>query len=257
MQLLNRKTKKSKLIIVSMIIGILMAVCMGGFIWYVSIYYKADEVAQAIYEEGQNSGEMIVNGNLTTLIPDDTNEVGIIFYPGAKVEDYAYIPLLEQLRETGFTVVLIEMPFHMAIFNVDAADEVFALIAENSSTADVSEDVEAMLAVEDWYIMGHSMGGGMASSYASDHPENVEGLLLIGAYVYGDYPPEKALTIYGTLNANLEENIDYTENIVIIEGGNHAQFGNYGKQDGDPDATITDVEQQAITVEAIVEFVFG
>ena len=51
------------------------------------------------------------------------------------------------------------------------------------------------------------------------------------------------------------ENIDYTDNIVIIEGGNHAHYGNYGEQSGDPKATISDVEQQEITVEAIVEFI--
>jgi hypothetical protein len=44
------------------------------------------------------------------------------------------------------------------------------------------------------------------------------------------------------------------ENIVVIEGGNHAQFGNYGKQKGDPDATISREEQQDKAVEAIKEF---
>lgn len=104
-------------------------------------------------------------------------------------------------------------------------------------------------------MMGHSLGGGMASNYASNHQELIEGLILIGAYVYGDYPTEDALTIYGSFNDNLEENIDYTENIVVIEGGNHAQFGNYGAQEGDPEATISDEEQQEITVEGILEFI--
>ncbi len=104
-------------------------------------------------------------------------------------------------------------------------------------------------------MMGHSMGGGMASSYASENQDKIDGLLLIGAYVYGDYPTKNALTIYGTFNDNLEPKINYTENIVIIEGGNHAQYGNYGEQSGDPQATISDVEQQKITVEVIVEFI--
>lgn len=243
------------------ILFMLILVSGIGFFWYVSDYYRADEVAQSIYDEGQENGTIIVDSNLTTLIPDESNGVGIIFYPGAKVEDYAYVPLLNQLREEGFTVVLIDMPFHMAIFNVNAADDVFDIITEvelddDTDSVDLSSDVVAMVDVEEWYIMGHSMGGAMASSYASDNEELVEGLILIGAYVYGDYDPENALTIYGTFNSNLEENIDYTENIVIIEGGNHAQYGNYGKQDGDPDATITDVEQQEITIDAIVEFVF-
>jgi hypothetical protein len=67
-------------------------------------------------------------------------------------------------------------------------------------------------------------------------------------------PPEKTLTVYGSFNTSVAEKINYTENIVVIEGGNHAQFGNYGSQRGDPDAVISDVEQQSITVEAIREF---
>lgn len=76
----------------------------------------------------------------------------------------------------------------------------------------------------------------------------------MGAYVYGDYPPKKALTVYGSFNSDVEENIDYTDNVIKIEGGNHAQFGNYGKQKGDLDATITAETQQNITVKAIADF---
>ena len=39
-----------------------------------------------------------------------------------------------------------------------------------------------------------------------------------------------------------------------IEGGNHAQFGNYGPQKGDLPATISAQDQQAQTVEAIANF---
>lgn len=99
------------------------------------------------------------------------------------------------------------------------------------------------------------MGGAMASNYASKNKNKVEGLILLGAYIYGDYPADKALTIYGTFNSNLEKNIDYTENIVIIDGGNHAQFGNYGEQKGDSAATISRDDQQNITVDAIEEFI--
>lgn len=63
------------------------------------------------------------------------------------------------------------------------------------------------------------MGGAMASQFASSHPDQVDGLILLGAYLYGDYPPEDTLTIYGSLNQSVEDKIDYTENIVEIEGG--------------------------------------
>lgn len=111
--------------------------------------------------------------------------------------------------------------------------------------------------IRHWYVAGHSMGGAMASKFASDHPDQVDGLILMGAYIYGDYPDEKTLTIYGSLNQSVEDHIDYTENIVEIQGGNHAQFGNYGPQKGDLPAEISAQEQQSQTVAAIQDFLWG
>ncbi|MFI3238441.1 MAG: alpha/beta fold hydrolase [Lachnospiraceae bacterium] len=217
-------------------VGGVLAVCVAGFFIYLSVYYKADEVAMSLYEGGE--GISVVD-DMIILTPEVASGVGIVFYPGAKVETIAYLPILDKLADEGITCVLIDMPFHMAFFNVNAADDVF----------------ERVDGVDSWYIAGHSLGGGMASSYASEHEDAIDGLILLGAYVYGTYPPSKALTVYGTFNSNLEESIDYTENIVIIEGGNHAQFGNYGKQKGDPDATISWEEQQEIAVDAIMDFI--
>ena len=150
----------------------------------------------------------------------------------------AYLPLLTQIRQTGVTCILVHMPFRMAIFDVNAAEDVMAQFPE----------------IRHWYLAGHSMGGAMASKFASDHPDQVEGLILMGAYLYGDYPEEQTLTIYGSLNQSVEDHIDYTENIVEIQGGNHAQFGNYGPQKGDLPAEISAQEQQAQTVAAIEAF---
>ena len=54
----------------------------------------------------------------------------------------------------------------------------------------------------------------MASSYAAKNQEKVEGLILLGSYIFGDYPEERALTIYGSLNQSVEDKINYTKNIV-------------------------------------------
>ena len=43
--------------------------------------------------------------------------------------------------------------------------------------------------------------------------------------------------------------------IVVIKGGNHANFGNYGHQKGDAKATISRKEQQNQTVKAINNFI--
>ena len=216
-------------------VGILLAVLIllaGGFFWYVSDYYRAEDVALEVLASGDH---LEVRDDLTILSPSYPTDTAIIFYPGAKVEAAAYLPLLDQLRQTGLTCILVEMPFHLAIFDVNAAEDVMAQFPD----------------IRHWYIAGHSMGGAMASQFAAEHPDEVDGLILLGAYLYGDYPPADALTIYGSLNQSVEDKIDYTENVVEIEGGNHAQFGNYGPQKGDLPATISAEEQQAQTVEAI------
>ncbi|MPN47977.1 hypothetical protein SDC9_195581 [bioreactor metagenome] len=166
----------------------------------------------------------------------------MIFYPGAKVEHIAYLPILKSIEQhCGITCILVKMPFNLAIFNANAADEIIDCFPE----------------IKNWYIGGHSMGGAMASSYAAKNQNKVDGLILLGAYLYGGYPAEKALTVYGDLNTTVAEKVDYTKNVVVIKGGNHAGFGNYGKQKGDPDATMSSQEQQDIAVDAIRAFLEG
>ena len=234
-----KKTKISiskKLLIALGVVVLLLALCAGAFFWYVSDYYRAEDVALDVL--AQDSG-ISVQDNLTVLSPTVPSDTAIIFYPGTKVEAEAYLPLLEQIKQTGVTCILVHMPFNMAIFDADAAEDV----------------MEQFPDIQHWYMAGHSMGGAMASQFASEHPDEIDGLILLGAYIYGDYPDEKTLTVYGSLNQSVEDHIDYTENIVEIEGGNHAQFGNYGPQKGDLPATISTEEQQEQTVAAIEEFI--
>ena len=233
-----KQSIRKKLLIAASVVLLLVAVCTGAFFWYVSDYYRAEDTALAVLAQGTG---ITVQDNLTVLSPSYPTDTAIIFYPGAKVEAEAYLPLLDQIRQTGVTCILVHMPFHMAIFDVNAAEEVIDQFPE----------------IEHWYMAGHSMGGAMASQFASQHTDEIEGLILLGAYIYGDYPDEKTLTVYGSLNQSVEDHIDYTENIVEIEGGNHAQFGNYGPQKGDLPATILAEDQQAQTVAAIEQFMAG
>ena len=165
--------------------------------------------------------------------------MGIIFYPGAKVENTAYLPLLEQLEKKGYNCYLVNMPFKMAIFNKNAANKI----------------IENYPNIKHWYLCGHSMGGAMASSYVSKNKDKVDGLILLGSYIYGDVSAQDTLTIYGSLNTSIKKKIDYKKNIVVIQGGNHANFGNYGHQKGDAKATISRKSQQNQTIKAIDQFI--
>ena len=134
--------KKILLSILAFIIIIFLA-----FIIYASNYYKADEKANSILE----SENIIQENNLTILLPnkDMDKKIGLIFYPGGKVEDSAYLPLLKELSNNGITCYLVKMPFNLAVFNINAADKIIKKHNE----------------INKWYIGGHSLGGAMASSY--------------------------------------------------------------------------------------------
>ena len=232
---IETRSRRSRWKIAACVLLAAVALAAAGFFWYVSDYYRADESALEVLAQDST---IQVQDDLTILSPSYPTDTAVIFYPGAKVEAEAYLPLLEQIRQTGVTCILVHMPFRMAIFDANAAEDV----------------MEQFPDIRHWYIAGHSMGGAMASRFAASHPDEVDGLILLGAYIYGDYPPEKTLTVYGSLNQSVEDHIDYTENVVEIEGGNHAQFGNYGPQKGDLPATISAEEQQEQTVAAIEEF---
>lgn len=218
---------------------LVVVIVMGGFFYYVSDYYKADD---NVMDAMTNLDDISFQDDHIILSPTILSDTALIFYPGAKVEYFAYLPILEKINDTtGITCILVKMPFNMAIFDVDRADKIMNQFPE----------------IRKWYVGGHSMGGAMASNYASKNQEKVEGLILLASYIYGDYPEENTLTVYGTLNTTVSDKIGYVENVVAIEGGNHAQFGNYGKQKGDAEATISREEQQDLAVEAINYFLMN
>ncbi|MDF2485655.1 MAG: alpha/beta fold hydrolase [Herbinix sp.] len=232
------KRKRNSLkgaIIFLIIIGILF----GGFYIYTLDYYKAD--VTAIEELDTPTVRIESDDQLTFFYPDESSDLNtaFIFYPGGKVESTAYSPLLVRLAQKGITCILVKMPFNLAVFNINAADKIFQDLPE----------------IRNWYIGGHSLGGAMASSYASENSESMKGLILLAAYPVEDISMP-VLAVYGSNDGVLDiVKLQNIKSIVKIEGGNHAYFGNYGEQDGDGTATITREEQQEETVTAIIDFV--
>lgn len=218
----------------ALVLGALLLILSAGVYLYAADYYHAEDRAISVMSMDNN---ITVLDNYTIL--DADSEIGIIFYPGAKVEETAYLPLLEKLQAAGISCILIKMPLHLAFLDPNAADDVYT----------------ALPAVKHWYMAGHSLGGAMASAYASKHLDIIDGVILLGAYVYGDIPDEHALVIYGSEDQILNKEKVMSGTIMILQGGNHAQFGNYGEQKGDGKALISSDEQQTQCVEAIIDFI--
>ena len=219
---------------------VLLVLACGG---YLCDYYHAEPEALEVFAPvGVIGTETTEEGDRVFGAKDA--DVGFIFYPGGKVESLAYVPLMRALTEKGVLCVLVEMPFHLAVFDMDAAEGIPQQYPE----------------IERWYIGGHSLGGSMAAAYVSECPDAFEGLVLLGSYSTADLAETdlQVLSVYGSedqvLNReNYEEskkNLPRDFEEVILEGGCHANFGMYGAQKGDGTPTMTREEQITLTADA-------
>ncbi len=240
-----KMNKKLKVLIVSVLC--LAVICCAGFGIYASDYYRANDTALVATFSDDDVTVIEKNGDCM-VFTSEKPEKGIVFYPGGKVEYTAYAPLMKALAREGFFCVLVKMPFNLAVFDVDAAEDV---IAEYTN-------------IDEWYIGGHSLGGAMAASYAAKNTDKLEGLILLAAYSTEDLNDSGLDVLQITAREDeilwddMEKVKKYQPNLPIdfsqlcIEGGCHAYFGSYGEQKGDGKPTITPEEQVRQTVEFIV-----
>ncbi len=216
-----------------------MLLAAGG-LWLSNASYPAGEKALAALQS--SSGVTVTaEDNMTVFMPEEVAQ-GLIFYPGGFVEHTAYAPLLRSLAEEGWLCVLTEMPFDLAVLNMNAADGIR----------------ERFPQVDSWAIGGHSLGGAIAASYAAGHAEDFDALVLLAAYATEDLngTDMTVYSIYGSEDQvlNRDKYAQYRKNLpantieVVLEGGNHAQFGDYGHQKGDGTAALSPEEQQQKTV---------
>jgi len=193
--------------------------------------------------------EMRISDNGNLLWEPEQASSGFIFYPGGKVEHTAYIPLMNALAAEGILCVLVEMPFHLAVFDIDAAEGI----------------QEAYPHIENWYIGGHSLGGSMAASYLSKHTDSFDGLILLGSYSTADLRDTglQVLSIYGSEDRvmNREKYDQNKQNLpadfqeILIDGGCHAYFGTYGTQEGDGTPAISNEVQIRLSAKGITAMI--
>ena len=219
--------------------GLVLMVAVG--VGYLQQYQHAAPEAVAALE---GSEEVIVQETPNGWLFDGPgSQTAFVFYPGAKVEAAAYAPLMNRISALGMDCFLVRMPFRMALFDGGAADELIGAYD-----------------YDHWMVGGHSMGGMMAANYAAENPDQVEGLALLAAYSTEPISDDMlVVSIYGDRDGVLDREA-YEDNFanlppdvfeVVIEGGNHANFGNYGNQPGDNAAEVSAEVQQKQTTSAI------
>ena len=235
----NHKNRSLKwILMVPVCVVVILAVGLG---LYVMEYYHADANALAALESDE--AVAVTQTEYGWYFDGPAQKDALIFYPGAKVEEAAYAQLLHRLAAEGMDVCLVKMPLRLAFLGAGKAG-----------------DVMSKYSYERWYVGGHSLGGAMAANYAAEHGSELTGLVLLAAYPTKELDDSlMVVSIYGSEDGVLNmENLAKGDAYLpatalksVIEGGNHAQFGDYGAQDGDGEASISAKDQQKQTVETI------
>lgn len=179
---------------------------------------------------------------------------GLLFFAGSLVDPRAYAPIARQVARQGFPVLVVELPRRGAFGGADGAD-----VLQRAQAA-----MDQLPGVRHWLAAGHSRGGEVAARFAASHRAALIGLVLIGTSHPRDFSLRDdslpVLKIIGTRdglasperNWRTRHNLPPTARWLILQGGNHSQFGDYGFQPGDRFAELPRQRQRAATVAALL-----
>ena len=223
-----------------------------GLVFALLLLNAAGLVYLGTYMHAQPEAKEALRGNASVTVSEiqegwmfdgPGGEEAMVFFPGAKVDEAAYAPLLLKVAEKGIDCFALKVPFHMAVLGTGAGLRVM-------------QEYE----YESWILAGHSLGGVAAASLAGE--EKAAGLVLLASYPTSELPENLwLLSVFGSEDGVLEHEV-YEEakrfwppqsRELILDGGNHAQFGDYGRQSGDRQAQIAAQKQWELTAGAIAE----
>jgi dienelactone hydrolase len=237
--------RRSKIIII--ILAVLTIAGSGFIIWAETPLGPMNEALDALKTDTK---VRVTTGEWLVFQPNNsTPHIGFIIYPGGRVDYRSYAPEAHAIATNNYLVIVVKMPFNLAVFDPNAAQKV----------------IDSYPTITSWAVGGHSLGGTMAAQYASNAPQSLKGLVLWASYPASGNDLSKTqlnvLTIHGTLDglvsfSQIDDSMKMLPNDAIrveIQGGNHAQFGWYGPQPSDNEATLTREEQQREIVQATTE----
>lgn len=229
-------------IAVKIILGLVGVAALGFAYWtwdHQDREHRATPGALAALESDANV--TVTQAEWITFAPANaTPTKGLIFYPGGECDERGYAQPLREIAAAGYLVVLVPMPFQLAVFAPDSATEVLAAHPD----------------IESWAIAGHSLGGSMAARYAFHHPGNMQGMIMWDAYPADDMSGETIKTrmihradqagnppdFYEPHLSSLPEGTDF----YPVKGGNHLNFGSFiaGRMYRDEPVPDLDPQQQ-------------
>jgi dienelactone hydrolase len=231
-------------------LSFLLATILGFLAWAHTVY-AADRAATI---DVFQSGQVEIVDRERAIIITPTSDVSsladtvFVFYPGGRVDPYAYLPPLAHTAEaTGLRVVIAKAPLNLAIADTRDIERLASLAGPHSAIA----------------TGGHSLGG-VRGCLQAENPQ-VSHLVLFASYCANDLTSRTnlaVLTVLGSLDgltdpeqvSDAAVSLPGTPETVTIRGANHASFGAYGPQSGDGPSRMSSERMHAQLTEVLSSF---
>jgi pimeloyl-ACP methyl ester carboxylesterase len=216
-----------KIALVALAIGTLVALLLAG--WYQIDGQPLPEAAQ--YLQGEDYTASTDDDGSLVFRPAVSNGHGVLIMHGALIKPLSYARSAAHFARLGYTVFVPSGPWRLSIAAIDSA------------AARLPE-----FGVEDWFFIGHSMGGFSSLELWSKHQPKVRAIAFWACAMIGDFstvnlpmlflwgdrdgllPPERFAAAKRSLPASTE--------YVTVPGANHRGFAMYSHQFFDNAASI-------------------
>lgn len=201
------------------------------------------------------SVEVVFSENILEFRPRHSADApALVFLCGSGIHPEAYAPLLRPVAEAGHRVFVVGLPWRFAPLETH----------KQAVVQQVRQLIQSTPGIPGWVVAGHSLGGALTARLAqhgfdlpvafaligTTHPKEndlsrvTQPVLKVYATQDGVAPAEAVLRNRALLPA--------ATHWVEVPGGNHSQFGHYGRQLFDRTPTIGREAQQSITRAALL-----
>jgi hypothetical protein len=247
----RKKRKWTKIAAVGCAVVIIAVVSIFAYIQSIT-YSPSDRAVSAFETDNRVKVTEIKDGYEFEPIEGKTRQPNVIFYPGGLVEPISYSPLARELAELGYRVYIADMPLNLAIFGQNKADSFLKAHSEES-----------------YVIGGHSLGGAFAARFALEHSKELKGVFFLASYAddKGSLANTglSVLQLTGTADGVMDRevwekskmNLPNDTLFIDIKGGNHGQFGSYGRQKGDHESSISEEMQLEKVVSSMQDWLLA
>lgn len=227
------------------------------FVWFSLVFlfliwnwstFQSRKLPEQTFSDSEAVAVMETDDRITFRPTHLNSQLEVIFFQGGLTDPKAYGPLCRSLAKSGFTTHIIKMDWRLPQYDYKKTIGLFELQQGH------------------FVIGGHSQGAKMAAQLVYENPKLFKGLFLMGTSHPRDidlseiaipciklYAENDGLASIAEEMANKDKLPPDTQ-LVLIEGGNHSQFGYLGQLFMDNAATISLKEQQKLSGKALLEF---